>query len=39
LIAAGLYERETPELARLIGRRPTSITDFVAGLARAASTS
>jgi NAD(P)H dehydrogenase (quinone) len=39
LIAAGLYERETPELARLLGRRPTSITDFVAGLARTAQAS
>ena len=36
LIAAGLYERETPELARLIGRRPTSLDDFVANLARTA---
>ena len=35
LIAAGLYERETPELARLLGRRPTSIDDFVANLAHA----
>ena len=34
LIAAGLYERETPDLARLIGRRPTSIDDFVANLVR-----
>jgi NAD(P)H dehydrogenase (quinone) len=32
LIAAGLYERETPDLARLLGRRPTSIDDFVANL-------
>jgi NAD(P)H dehydrogenase (quinone) len=34
LIAAGLYERETPALARLIGRRPTSIDDFAANLVR-----
>jgi NAD(P)H dehydrogenase (quinone) len=34
LIAAGLYERETPDLARLIGRRPTSIDDFAANLVR-----
>ena len=35
LIAAGLYERETLDLERLLGRRPTSINDFVASLARA----
>ncbi len=34
LIAAGLYERETPDLARLLGRRPTSIDDFAANLVR-----
>jgi NAD(P)H dehydrogenase (quinone) len=34
LIAAGLYERETPELERLLGRRPTSINDFVTSLTR-----
>jgi NAD(P)H dehydrogenase (quinone) len=39
LIAAGLYERETPDLARLIGRPPTSVHDFVAGIVRAASSS
>jgi NAD(P)H dehydrogenase (quinone) len=39
LIAAGLYERETPDLARLIARRPTSVHDFVAGLVRATSSS
>jgi NAD(P)H dehydrogenase (quinone) len=35
LIAAGLYERETLDLERLLGRRPTSINDFVASLVRA----
>jgi NAD(P)H dehydrogenase (quinone) len=39
LIAAGLYERETPDLARLIARRPTSLNDFVAGVVRATSSS
>ncbi len=34
LIAAGLYERETPDLARLIGRQPMSIDDFVATVVR-----
>jgi hypothetical protein len=34
LIAAGLYERETPNLARLLGRRPTSLDDFAANLVR-----
>jgi len=34
LIAAGLYEREAPDLGRLIGRRPTSIDDFVANIVR-----
>ena len=37
LIAAGLYERETPDLARLLGRQPTSLTDFVAKLLPSAS--
>jgi len=37
LIAAGLYERETLDLERLLGRRPTSLNEFVAGLARTAS--
>jgi len=37
LIAAGLYERETPELARLLGHGPTSLADFVAGAVRTAS--
>ena len=37
LIAAGLYERETPDLARLIGRKPTSLNDFVASLVRTTS--
>lgn len=32
LIAAGLYERETPDLERLLGRRPMSLNDFVAAL-------
>jgi len=32
LIAAGLYERSTPDLERLLGRRATSIDDFVADL-------
>jgi hypothetical protein len=36
LIAAGLYERETPDLERLIGRQPTRINDFVANLVRTA---
>ena len=39
LIAAGLYERETLDLERLLGRRPTSLDDFVASLARTASRS
>lgn len=34
LIAAGLYERETLDLERLLGRRPTSLSDFVASLVR-----
>jgi NAD(P)H dehydrogenase (quinone) len=34
LIAAGLYERETLDLERLLGRRPTSLNDFVASLVR-----
>ena len=38
LIAAGLYERDTPDLQRLLGRRPTSLNDFVAGLERTAPT-
>ena len=37
LIAAGLYERETPDLARLIGRQPTSIDDFVTKVVRTSS--
>lgn len=37
LIAAGIYERETVDLERLIGRRPTSLDDFVASLVRTAS--
>jgi len=37
LIAAGLYERETPDLSRLLGRKPTSLDDFVASLVRATS--
>jgi len=37
LIAAGLYERETPDLSRLLGRKPTSLGDFVASLVRATS--
>jgi NAD(P)H dehydrogenase (quinone) len=36
LIAAGLYERETPDLARLIGRQPARLNDVVANLARTA---
>jgi NAD(P)H dehydrogenase (quinone) len=32
LIAAGLYERSTPDLERLLGRRATSVDDFVANL-------
>jgi NAD(P)H dehydrogenase (quinone) len=36
LIAAGLYERDTPDLQRLLGRRPTSLDDFVADLVRSA---
>jgi NAD(P)H dehydrogenase (quinone) len=39
LIAAGRYERQTPDLERLLGRRPTSIDDFVAALARTAAAS
>ena len=39
LIAAGLYERETLDLERLLGGRPTSLDDFVANLARTASRS
>jgi NAD(P)H dehydrogenase (quinone) len=34
LIAAGLYERSTPDLERLLGRRATSLDEFVAALAR-----
>ena len=37
LIAAGLYERETPDLTRLLGRQPTSLNDFVAKLLPSAS--
>jgi NAD(P)H dehydrogenase (quinone) len=37
LVAAGLYERETPDLARLLGRQPTSLNDFVAKLLPSAS--
>jgi NAD(P)H dehydrogenase (quinone) len=37
LIAAGLYERETLDLERLLGRRPTSLNDFVASLVRVTS--
>jgi len=37
LIAAGLYERETLDLERLLGRRPTSLNDFVAGLVKTVS--
>ena len=37
LIAAGLYEPETPDLARLLGRKPTSLDDFVASLVRTTS--
>ena len=37
LIAAGLYERDTPDLARLLGRKPTSLDDFVASLVRVTS--
>jgi hypothetical protein len=36
LIAAGLYERETLDLERLLGRRSTSLDDFVASLVRTA---
>lgn len=36
LIAAGLYERETLDLERLLGRRPTTLNDFVASLVRTA---
>ena len=36
LIAAGIYERETVHLERLLGRRPTSLDDFVASLVRTA---
>ena len=39
LIAAGRYERETPDLERLIGRRATSLDDHVASLVRSASPS
>jgi len=39
LVAAGLYERETPDLARLLGRRLTRIDDFVADVVRKGSTS
>ena len=39
LIAAGLYEGETPDLARLLGRPPASLADFVARLLRTASES
>jgi NAD(P)H dehydrogenase (quinone) len=39
LIAAGLYERETSDLARLLGRPPTSLNDFVASLVRTTSRS
>ena len=38
LIAAGLYELSTPDLERLLGRRPTSIDDYVAALVSAPST-
>jgi NAD(P)H dehydrogenase (quinone) len=34
LIAAALYERETPDLAQLLGRRPTSLSEFVSSLLR-----
>jgi NAD(P)H dehydrogenase (quinone) len=37
LVAAGLYERETPDLGRLLGRQPTSLNDFVAKLLPSAS--
>lgn len=37
LIAAGLYERETLDLERLLGRRPMSLSDFVARLVRTTS--
>jgi len=37
LIAAGLYERETLDLERLLGRRPTTLNDFVANLVRTVS--
>ncbi len=37
LIASGLYERETPDLGQLLGRRATSLNDFVAGLVRTTS--
>ena len=37
LIAAGLYERETLDLERLLGRRPTTLNDFVASLVRTVS--
>jgi len=37
LIAAGLYERETLDLERLLGKRPTSLNEFVAGLVRTVS--
>ncbi len=39
LIAAGLYERETLDLERLLGRRPTSLNDFVAALVRSTASS
>ena len=34
LIGAGLYERSTPDLERLLGRPAISIDDFVAGLVK-----
>jgi hypothetical protein len=34
MIAAGLYERSTPDLERLLGRGATSLDEFVAGLVR-----
>lgn len=37
LISAGLYERETLDLERLLGRRPTSLNDFVASLVKTTS--
>jgi NAD(P)H dehydrogenase (quinone) len=39
LIAAGLYEHETPDLERLLGRAPTSLDDYVASFVRTTSRS